>query len=72
LHYLPIVIVCHCRRVSDREIRTCVRQGAQTCHDVGEACGAGAECGGCHQAIEEIVHEEQAAGRVLWPLRLAG
>lgn len=46
-------------RVSDRLIRTMVRQGARTCEQVAQACGAGDCCGGCRPAIDEIVREEQ-------------
>jgi bacterioferritin-associated ferredoxin len=46
-------------RVNDRLIRTVVRQGARTCEQVAQACGAGDCCGGCRPAIEEIVREER-------------
>jgi bacterioferritin-associated ferredoxin len=45
-------------RVNDRLIRSVVRDGARTCEQVAEACGAGACCGGCRPAIDEIVREE--------------
>ena len=52
------MIVCHCKGVSDRSIRRAVRTGATSGLDVGLACAAGTGCGGCREAIEEIVAAE--------------
>ena len=49
------MIVCHCNGVSDRAIRRSVRSGAVTSDLVANACGAGARCGGCREAVEEIL-----------------
>ena len=49
------MIVCHCNGVSDRAIRRSVRSGAVTTDLVANACGAGACCGGCIEAVEEIL-----------------
>jgi bacterioferritin-associated ferredoxin len=53
------VIVCHCRRVTDRRIRQAVRQGACTVGDVARACQAGGSCGGCAPAIDAILRTER-------------
>jgi len=55
------VIVCHCSGVSDREIRSAVREGARSCRDVARACAAGRMCGGCRPAIRRILDLERAA-----------
>ncbi len=52
------MLVCHCRRVSDREIRAVVRQGSTSVRDVCKASGAGTCCGGCMPAVKNIVQEE--------------
>ena len=52
------MIVCHCNGVSDRAIRRSVRAGAVTPELVASECGAGAGCGGCRDAVEEILHGE--------------
>lgn len=49
------MIVCLCRGVSDRVVRLAAQEGARTLPQVAKACGAGRGCGGCHQAIREIV-----------------
>jgi bacterioferritin-associated ferredoxin len=51
------MIVCHCYRVSDRQIRQCAQEGASTVSEVGRACGAGAGCGGCRPEIGNILTE---------------
>ncbi|MGD9526985.1 (2Fe-2S)-binding protein [Pseudonocardia sp.] len=43
---------CICAAVTDVELRTCIRAGARTVDDVGDACGAGTGCGTCHDRIE--------------------
>jgi bacterioferritin-associated ferredoxin len=55
------MIVCHCNGVSDRAIRRSVRAGAVTPDLVARACGAGACCGGCRGAVQEILHGEMHA-----------
>jgi bacterioferritin-associated ferredoxin len=52
------MIVCHCRGVTDREIRRCVRAGEMTVGAVSEACGAATGCGGCKPLVRKIVEAE--------------
>jgi bacterioferritin-associated ferredoxin len=54
----PPMIVCHCQAVTDRAIRTAVRDGARCRRSVARACAAGRSCGGCTLAIDEIVRSE--------------
>jgi bacterioferritin-associated ferredoxin len=54
------VIVCHCRVVSDRVIRSAVRCGADDLEAVADACGAGTDCGGCHERIEQLLTVERS------------
>jgi bacterioferritin-associated ferredoxin len=53
------MIVCHCHGVTDREIRTIVQEGARTCADVADCCGASSGCGGCEALVAEIVQGER-------------
>ena len=57
------MIVCLCRRVSDRTIRAAIADGASNVQEVGAACRAGTGCGACHETIEDMLHEHQAAER---------
>jgi NAD(P)H-nitrite reductase large subunit len=52
------VIICHCRGVSDREIRRAIREGATSTREVAQACKASRGCGGCRPAIAEILASE--------------
>lgn len=59
------MIVCHCRKVTDRAICAAVREGAATVEHVAEMCGAGSSCGGCVPAVAELVERETRGGRRL-------
>jgi nitrite reductase (NADH) large subunit len=52
------VLICHCNSVSDRAIRRAVRNGAITASEVSSACDAGGSCGGCADAVEELIRSE--------------
>ncbi len=55
------LIVCHCKGISDRDIRAAVRCGASCRGSVAAHCAAGTGCGGCHRTIDEIIHAERAS-----------
>jgi bacterioferritin-associated ferredoxin len=56
--------VCLCEGVTDRTIRKAVRRGATSIDAVGAACGAGTGCGGCWEALAELIeHPERALER---------
>jgi bacterioferritin-associated ferredoxin len=58
------VIVCHCEQVSDRTISHAIAAGARTVDDVTDACRAGGNCGGCTEAIEQLLLEiDRSASR---------
>ena len=39
--------VCHCKGVTDGQIRTAIEAGARTPVEIGSYCRAGTGCGGC-------------------------
>ncbi|MFI5298820.1 MAG: bacterioferritin-associated ferredoxin [Polyangiales bacterium] len=49
------MIVCLCKNVSSRVIEGCIADGATTVEEVGEACGAGTDCGNCACEIEDML-----------------
>jgi bacterioferritin-associated ferredoxin len=57
------MLVCHCRRVSDREIRAHLKSGNSTVRGVCQASGAGTGCGGCLPLVKELVREQTDAPR---------
>ena len=52
------MIVCHCKGITDRDIRKTLLEGALTRNDVERACRAGSDCGGCRPLIEQIIGKE--------------
>jgi bacterioferritin-associated ferredoxin len=52
--------VCICKRVSDRELNRAIESGADTVHAVGEATGAGTDCGCCMDAIAGHLKQARA------------
>lgn len=51
------MIICHCNVICESEIRAAVRRGAHSHSAVARACGAGTDCGGCREAVDEIIVE---------------
>ena len=56
------MFVCHCRAVTDGEIREAIAAGACDLEEVGRRCGAGVTCGGCCPLIQELLarHAEES------------
>jgi len=64
------MIVCHCKAVSDRRVRTAIRAGAGCRKAIARACGAGAgdRCGACRPVVDELLAEETRTATVPLPL----
>jgi bacterioferritin-associated ferredoxin len=52
------MIRCECVRIGERRLRRVIRRGATTVAAVGQACGAGTECGECLEDLAELVAEQ--------------
>jgi bacterioferritin-associated ferredoxin len=57
------MIVCLCRGVSDRVLRSVIAAGAATLDDVSAACGAGADCRSCASAVAVLIEEARESAR---------
>jgi bacterioferritin-associated ferredoxin len=57
------MFVCHCRAVTDAEIREAITAGACDLEEVGRRCGAGVTCGGCCPLIQELLAEHAPQDR---------
>jgi bacterioferritin-associated ferredoxin len=55
------MVVCHCKGLSDRDIRRVIETGARTPRDVTRQCGAGSVCGGCRPVIHELLDGSDSA-----------
>jgi bacterioferritin-associated ferredoxin len=51
------MFLCLCRGVTDRTVQKIIDEGATTVAEVGARCGAGTDCGSCHDAIEQRLEE---------------
>lgn len=49
------MLVCHCFGINDRRIEIEVGLGATDAEDIARRCGAGSDCGGCYDMIEDIL-----------------
>ena len=47
--------VCHCRNVSDRDIREAMRQGCEDLEALARTLGLGTGCGGCRHYAEALI-----------------
>jgi bacterioferritin-associated ferredoxin len=53
--------VCVCLAVTDNEVETAIDEGAESCDAVTRACGAGGDCGSCHEMIDQIIDAKRLA-----------
>ena len=51
------MIVCLCRGVPERTIRTVIAQGTCTLEALGAICGAGTDCGACCPMLTSMIAE---------------
>jgi bacterioferritin-associated ferredoxin len=56
------MIVCLCRAVCDRTIKTAITAGATSVDAVGKACRAGTGCGACQETIAEMIADTGCSG----------
>ena len=50
-----MALVCHCEAVSDRAVKRAIARGARSIDDITCHAKAGRGCGGCHEALEELL-----------------
>ncbi len=55
------MLVCLCKGVSCSVVRREIAAGARTVAAIGERCGAGTDCGGCHGELEAMLEQASAA-----------
>ena len=68
------MLVCHCKGVCERELRSAIEAGACTRRAVARECGgAGSICGGCRPLIDELLdaHAPAASRRFTFELAAA-
>ena len=55
------MIVCHCEAVNDRTITDTILSGAADAAEVARRSGAGSQCGGCLERIEDLLDRVDAS-----------
>jgi bacterioferritin-associated ferredoxin len=55
------MIVCQCRRITDRDVRAALERGAEDLDDLARDCGAGTDCRGCRASLEALLAERRFA-----------
>jgi bacterioferritin-associated ferredoxin len=56
-------LLCLCNSIFEHEVRACIRQGAHSVDEVGDACYAGTGCGSCRGTIKIMIEEEDQRRR---------
>jgi bacterioferritin-associated ferredoxin len=49
--------VCHCKSVTDGQIRSAIEAGARTPVEIGTHCRAGTGCGGCLPEVGRLLDD---------------
>jgi len=57
------MIVCLCRGVSEAALHDVIDAGATSLRQIGEACGAGTDCGACCPLVNELLTYAHQAAR---------
>jgi bacterioferritin-associated ferredoxin len=60
-----VLIVCHCRVVSDRDVDAALAEGARTVAAVCRATGAAQDCGSCIFTLKSLVCQHQEVEQIL-------
>ena len=53
------MVVCLCKGVSDKKIRSLLENGATCLRDVMASCQAGSDCGSCICQLKEMVQQSR-------------
>jgi bacterioferritin-associated ferredoxin len=54
------VYICLCHGITDKQIRSCIREGARSLCDLRGQLGVATQCGGCEHHALEILDESLA------------
>ena len=58
--------VCFCAAVSSATVVQAIDAGARTVEEVGDRCGAGTMCGGCHDTIRTVLASHRPGKELSW------
>ena len=55
------MVVCQCRRVSDRKVAACVSKGCSSVRELCASTGAGRDCGSCVRQLRKLLDDLRPA-----------
>ena len=55
------MLVCHCKGVTESEVRDAIASGACSHREIARHCGAGSMCGGCRPVLDELLETNATA-----------
>jgi bacterioferritin-associated ferredoxin len=56
---IPIMYICICNAITERDVRECVRRGCCSMDELSTELGVGTCCGRCRPVASEILNETQ-------------
>ena len=57
---IPIMYICICNAITERDVRECVRKGCCSMDELSVELGVGTGCGRCRPTASEILNESQS------------
>jgi bacterioferritin-associated ferredoxin len=57
--------ICLCNAITERDIRSCVEEGACSMRELESCLGVGATCGKCKSAAREILNDTRSSSRTI-------
>ena len=55
-----VMIVCQCRRITDRDVRAAMARGVGDLEGIARDCGAGTDCRGCHATLAALLEDRRS------------
>jgi len=67
------MLVCHCKGLTEREVRSAIESGACSRRALARQCGAGSVCGGCRPVLDELLerHDDSTSAALGFELATA-
>jgi len=56
---IPIMYICICNAITERDVRECVRKGCCSMDELSVELGVGTSCGRCRPVASDILDESR-------------
>lgn len=54
------MIVCLCHGINDQALHKVIDEGARSVREIGDACGAGTDCGQCCSSVRQALKQRRS------------